>query len=324
LGTSPASLPGIRVDGDTVHDNRTILGLRRKPASILIIGGGYIGVEYANIMAKHGVEVFLVEMLPRLLPGMDEDFSRIVTRRLKRRGVKVYTETKVEEVTVGEGGVKARLSGSRVIEAEKVLVAVGRRPNTRDVGLEREGVKLDDKGYIVVDEEMKTVNPRIYASGDVTGPPLLAHKAFLQGIVAGTNAAGGSIVYEPRAIPSVVYTDPELASVGMTLEEARSRGLDAVEKKYPLGGLAMANILGSTDGFVKLVIDNDSGSLLGVHIAAPHAGEIIAELALALEFGGTVEDLALTIHPHPSISEAVKEAAELALGRPIHYLLRRR
>ncbi|MCE4602516.1 MAG: dihydrolipoyl dehydrogenase [Desulfurococcales archaeon] len=322
-GTSPSSIPGLSVDGEVVHNNRTILGLRRKPGSMLIIGGGYIGVEYANVMAKLGVEVSIVEMMPRLLPGMDKDLARVAQRRLKKLGVEVHTNTMVKEIKTGEGGAVATLSSGVKLEAEKVLVAVGRRPNTRGLGLENAGVSLDERGYIRVDDGMATSNPRIYASGDVAGPPLLAHKAFLQGAVAGENAAGGDAVYQPRAVPAVVYTEPELASVGYTLDEAREAGFNAGEKRYPLGGLAMARIEDATDGMIKLVYDVDSQQILGVHIAAPHAGEIIAGLTLALEYGATLEDLALTIHPHPSIVEAVREAAELVLGKPIHYILRR-
>ncbi len=323
-GTSPSSIPGVGIDGEIIHNNRTILGLRRKPGSMLIIGGGYIGVEYANAMAKLGVEVTIVEMMPRLLPGMDKDLARVAQRRLKKLGVQIHTNTMVKELKASEKGAEATLSNGGKVEAEKVLIAVGRRPNTRGIGLENAGVSLDERGYIKVDENMATSNPRIYASGDVAGPPLLAHKAFLQGAVAGENAAGGEAVYEPRAVPAVVYTEPELASVGYTLDEAREAGFNAEEKRYPLGGLAMARIEEATDGMVKLVYDTDSQQLLGVHIAAPHAGEIIAGLTLALEYGASLEDLALTIHPHPSIVEAVKEAAELVLGRPIHYILRRR
>ncbi len=322
-GTSPSTIPGIDVDGEVVHNNRTILGLKRKPASLLIIGGGYIGVEYANIMAKLGVEVTLVEMLPRILPGMDKDLARVAERRLKKQGVKVLTGTVVKELKAREGRAEAVLQGGEAIEVEKVLVAVGRRPNTSGIGLENAGVKTGDKGFIIVNDRMETSNPRIYAVGDVAGPPLLAHKAFMQGVVAGENAASGEAYYQPRAVPAVVYTEPELASTGLTLDDAKKMGYDAVEKRYPLGGLAMARIEGATDGMIKLVYDKGTMQLLGAHIAAPHAGEIVTLLTLALEYGASVEDLALTIHPHPSIAEAVKEAAELVLEKPIHYILRR-
>ena len=323
-GTDPLDLPVLRVDGDVVHNNRTILGLMKKPSSIAIVGGGYIGVEYADVMAKLGVEVTVIEMMPRLLPGMDQDLARVVERRLKALGVKVYTDTMVKDSKVSDGYAVLNLTGNRQVEAEKVLVAVGRKPRTVDVGLENAGVRVDNKGYIKVDRGMQTSNPRIYASGDVAGPPLLAHKAFMQATVAAENAAGLDSIYEPRAVPSVVYTTPELASIGLTLEEAKKEGFNAKSTKFPIGGLPRALIDDAIDGFVKVVFDDDSKTLLGVHVAAPHASELASEIALALEFGATLEDVSLTIHPHPTISEAIKEAAELALEKPIHYVLRRR
>ena len=323
-GTEPARIPGIEVDGEVVHDNRTILGLKRKPSTMLIIGGGYIGVEYANAFAKLGVKVHLVEMLPRLLPQMDEEVSRIVERRLKRLGVKVRTGARVESVETGEATARVKISGGEEVEADTVLVAVGRKPATRGLGLEKAGVKLDETGFIKVDERMETSNPRILASGDVSGPPLLAHKAFHQAVVAAENAAGLDTAYDPVAVPEVVFTDPEVVSVGLREGEARERGFKARAVKFPLGGFPRAAIEDSIDGFVKLVYDEDSKTLLGVQVVAPHASEIAAEIVYAMETGATIEDLALTIHPHPTISEALKEAAELALGKPIHYILRKR
>jgi len=324
-GTSPAEIPGLEPDGEIVHDNRSILGLKRKPSRMLIVGGGYIGVEYAAAMAKLGVEVHIVELLDRLLPGMDRDFGRIVERHLKKLGVKVYTRTRVEGLERREAYAVARLSGNKSVEADTVLVAVGRRPNTSGIGLEKLGVILDDKGYVKVNERMEARGaPGVYAAGDVTGPPLLAHKAFLQAVVAAESASGDrSAAYDPRGVPSVVFTDPEIASVGLTLEEARRLGLKAAERRLPLGGLARASLEGCGDCFAKIVYDEDSKALLGFHIAAPNASEIIAAAALAIEMGATLEDVALTIHPHPTVSEALKEAAELALGRPIHFLLKR-
>jgi len=328
VGTEPSRLPGMEPDGQVVHDNRSILGLRRKPGRMLIVGGGYIGVEFATVMARLGVEVHLVEVMDRLLPGMDRDFSRVVERHLRRLGAKIYTSSRVEALERREGYARASIAapkGRVEVEADTVLVAVGRRPSTRGLGLERLGVELDDKGYIRVTSGMETSAPGVYASGDVTGPPLLAHKAFAQAVVAAERAAGDrSSAYDPKAVPAVVYTEPELASAGMTLEEARRAGFDAVEQRYPLGAMARVSIEGCSGCFVKVVYERGSGALLGVHMAAPNASEVIAEAALAIELGATLEDLALTIHPHPSASEALREAAEMALERPIHYILRRR
>jgi|Deesub1362B_J571_1020462.scaffolds.fasta_scaffold00003_549 dihydrolipoamide dehydrogenase len=321
-GTHPSSLPNIQFDGELIHDNRSILGLRDIPQSILIIGGGYIGVEYANIMAKLGIEVYLIELLPRLLPGMDKDFSRIIERRLKKLGVKIYTSSRVEDLTKKENYIEAKITGNILIETSLALLAVGRKPNTSNLGLENAGVKIDDNGYISVDNTMKTSKKNIYASGDVTGDPLLAHKAFLQGITAAENAAGLNSVYNPNAVPAVIYTEPELASIGYTVDRAIKAGYKPREIKYPIGGLAKAVIEQSTLGFVKIVYDEYSKKVLGIHIASPHASELSSEAALAIEMGASLDDITLTMHPHPTISESIKEAAELALERPIHYILR--
>jgi dihydrolipoamide dehydrogenase len=326
-GTKPSHLPGLEPDGEVVHDNRTILGLKGKPGRMLIVGGGYIGVEYATVMARLGVEVHLVEVMDRLLPAMDRDFSRVVERHLRALGVKVYLSSRVEGVERREGYVKASVSGPKgrvEVEADTVLVAVGRRPNTAGLGLERLGVELDERGYVRVNSGMETSARGVYASGDVAGPPLLAHKAFLQAVVAAERAAGDhSAAYDPRAVPAVVYTEPELASAGMTLEEARKAGFDAEEKRYPLAAMPRVSMEGCRDCFIKVVYERGTGAILGVHVAAPHASEIIAEAVLAMEMGATLEDLALTIHPHPTVSEALREVAEFALERPIHYVIRR-
>jgi dihydrolipoamide dehydrogenase len=321
-GTDPASIPGLDFDGALIHNNRTILEVRRKPSRVLVIGAGYIGVEFANVMAKLGVDVYIVEVMDRVLPAMDDDFSRLMSRRLSRMGVKVYTSTRIVEVEKREGYVKAKLSNNVEVEADLVLVAVGRKPNTKGLGLERLGVSLDERGYVRVDGRM-AASTNVYASGDVTGPPLLAHRAFAQAIVAAENAAGLKSEFDARAIPSVVFTDPELVSVGLTEVEAKNAGYRVSTVKLPIGGLARATIEDSLDGFIKIVYEESSKAVIGIHLAAPHASEIAGELGLAIEMGATLEDLASTIHPHPTISEAVQEVAELALGKPKHFKIGR-
>ncbi len=323
-GTSPSSIPGVEVDGEVIHNNRTIMGLKRKPSSILIIGGGYIGVEFASMMSKIGVEVYLVEIMDRLLPGMDSDFSRFIERKLRSYGVKVFKGTKVDEMKKLENGVRASLSNGSSIDSEIVLVAVGRKPNTSDLGLEAAGVETDPRGFIRVDERCRTNIPNIYAVGDVTGGAMLAHRAFMQGVVAAENVAGLNSVFDARGIPAVVFTDPELAYVGVNKEEASGMGIDADSVRIPLGGVARAIIDDSADGFIKVTFDRESKAVLGVHVAAHNASEIISEATLAIEMGATLEDLALTIHPHPTISESIKEVADVALGKPLHYLIRKR
>ncbi|KSW12422.1 hypothetical protein CF15_06760 [Pyrodictium occultum] len=323
-GTVPAYPPGLEPDGRLVHDNRSIVSLEDLPSRLLVVGGGPAGVEYAETMARLGAEVTLVEMMPRLLPSMDRDLSLAARRVLRELGVRVYTSTRVAGLERHGDTVVAVLDKGERLEVDAVLVVTGRRPATRGLGLEELGVEVDEKGYIRVDERMATSAPGVYAAGDATGPPLLAHKAMAQSIVAGVNAAGGNAAYKPRAVPLVVYTEPELLQVGYTLEEARRAGYDAAEARIRLGGVASAVIEGAEAGLVKLVYDRRSLKLLGVVIAAPRASEIAGEAALAVERGLTLEEVAGLIHPHPSLVEALGEAAAAALGRPTHYLVKRR
>ena len=319
MGSKPTEIPGFEVDGEYIHNNRSILGIEDLPNSITIVGAGYIGVEYATVFSGLGVEVYLIELLDRVLPLMDKDFSMLMDRLLKKREVKIYTSVRAGEPEVSGDGVKIKLSNGESIDSDLVLVAVGRRPNSR--GLDKLGVKLDDKGFVDVDEGMRTNIDGVYAVGDLAGQPMLAHKAFLEGVIAGENASGGEMYKVSKYVPSVVYTEPELVSVGYTLEEALEKGIKAVEKLYPIGGIAKAYIEGVTDGFVKMVVDN-KGVIHGIHIAAPNASELAGEATYILETMSTVEDLALTIHPHPTVSEALKEAAEYIIGKPYHYLLK--
>ncbi len=319
-GSEPASIPGYAVDGQYIHNNRTILSLEEPPGSILIIGGGYIGVEYATVFSALGSEVYIVELLDRILPQMDPDLAKVVDKKLRERGVKIYTGVKAGEPHREDGYLRVPLSTGEEISVEKVLVAVGRRPNS---GFARElGVELDDKGFVKVDDRMATSMDGVYASGDVAGQPMLAHKAFAQAVVAGENAAGGDTYYVQRYVPAVVYTDPEIVSVGLTLEEAREKGLEAEAEVYPIGGVAKAFIEGGSDGVVKIVYSGEE--ILGIHIAAPHASELAGEATYLLETSASLEDLALTIHPHPTVSEALREAAEHILGRPIHSVLKKK
>jgi len=322
-GTEPWSPPGLEPDGRQVHDNRSFLSLEGLPQRLLIVGGGPIGVEYADIMARLGVEVYLVELMPRLLPGMDRDLSLTAKRWLTSLGVKVYTSTRITRLERGKNKVEAVLESGGRIETDAVLVATGRQPSTRGMGLEEAGVELDEKGYIKVDDYMATSAPGVYAAGDAAGPPLLAHKAIAQSIVAGVNAAGGKAIYKPKAVPMVVYMEPELAQAGYTLEEARKAGLDAAETRIRLGGIASAVMEGAEAGLVKIVYEERSHRVLGVVVTAPRASEFIAEAALAVEKGVTLEELASVVHPHPSVSEVLQEVAEAALGRPTHYMTRR-
>jgi len=323
-GSEPSTIPGVSVDGEQVHDNRTILKLESKPSSIVIVGGGYVGVEYAYIMASLGVDVTLVEALGRILPGMDPDISRVVARSLRRLGVRILTNAGVRRVERGVDGVRVE-TPTGWVEAEKALIAVGRRPRTRGLGLEYIGVEVDDRGYVRVDASMRTSNPSVYASGDVVGPPLLAHKAMMQAEVAGYNASRGAHArLDLKVVPSIVFLEAEVLSIGYTLEEAEELGYKASSIRYPIGGLARARIEGVVDGFVKIVFDEASHRILGLHIVAPGASELAGEAHLLITRGLRLEDLAEVLHPHPTISEALREAALLALKKPVHYLVRSR
>jgi dihydrolipoamide dehydrogenase len=324
-GTDPSYPPGLEADGKLIHDNRTIMNLDREPEKVVIVGGGPAGVEYADLFARLGAEVYVVEMLDRILPFMDRDLSMVVARYLREHGVKIRAKTVVNRVE-RKGGQRADVllsNGEKIEDVDLILVATGRRPATHGLGLELLGVRLDAKGYVKVDSHMRSVE-KVYAAGDVTGPPLLAHKAYMQSIVAGLNAAGVTATYHAHTVPMVVYTGVEALQVGFTLEEARSKGFEAEEVKIRLGSVSMAVIKGAEYGVAKIVYEKPTGKVLGVHVAAPGAGELAGEAMLAVEKGVTVSELAETMHPHPSISEAILTAAELAAGRPVNYVVRRR
>ncbi len=317
-GTRPALVKGVVVDGQRVHDNRSILELGEPPRSIIVIGAGAVGVEYATALAMLGAQVTLVEALPQVLPGVDRDLAKLVERGLKKLGVRIMTNAPVELAWNAGGKAHVSLKGGEELEAEHVLVAVGRTPNTDGLGLEKLGVELDERGYVRVDPGMRTSNPRVYAAGDVTGPPLLAHKAYAQSLVAAENILERKAVFD-QLVPNVVYSEPEVASVGLTLEQAREQGFDAGVETFRYAALSRALIESGGEGMIKVVYDRGDKTLLGVHIAGAHADDLIAEATLAMEMNATLEDLSLVVHPHPSMSEALREVAEMALGRPIHF-----
>ncbi len=320
-GSVPYTPPGLEPDGVVVHDNRSVLeNPPQRGERLLIIGGGPVGVEYAAVFARLGVEVTLVEALPRLLPGFDRELSPYTTRLLRRLDVDVATGCPVEQLEKKEGRVAARLCGGRLEVFDYALVAVGRRPATRGIGLEKLGVKLDDKGYIKTDDTMRTTAPHVYAVGDATGPPLLAHKAVRQALVAAENIAAGTTVarYKPKAVPMAVYLGMvEAVQVGVTLSEARRQGLGTA--KVRLGWSSHAHLAGAADGFAAVVYDPETRRVLGYEAAAPNAAEQAAIATLAIEAGMTLEQLAKTVYPHPSTSEILYETALAALDKPLNY-----
>ncbi len=322
-GSSPASLPGLEIDGRTVLTSREALELKRLPRKILVVGGGYIGLEIAGMYQRLGSQIAVVEVMDQLLPGTEPELVRYVQRSLERRGASILLKSKVVSVEKTADGVLATVEtpkGEAKLDAEVILVSVGRKPVTAGLGLELAGVKLDAKGFITTDDQMRSSAPSVFAIGDVRGTPLLAHKAQKEGIVAAEAAAGLKTAAGWNVIPWAIFTDPEVAGVGLTEKEAVETGYEVKKTRFPFAALGRAVAAGETDGFVKVVSETSSGLVLGVQIVGTEASDLISEAALAIEMGATVEDLALTIHPHPTLPEAIMEASESASGRPIHQL----
>lgn len=322
-GSSPIALPGISIDSPRVMDSTAALNLPDIPQKLLVIGGGYIGAELATVYSALGSQVTLVEMTPGLLPGVDRDLVRPLQQAMQQQLAALHFETKVQKIEEKGDQLLATLEGKdgKTFEAtfDRVLVAVGRVPNSKGFGLEKVGVEVDAKGFIVVDEARRTSVPHIYAIGDVAGQPMLAHKATHEGQVAAEAIAGRKVAFEPMAIPAVVFTDPEIAWAGLTEEEAKAQGREVQVSRFPWAASGRAATLGRSDGVTKLVVDKETKRILGVGIAGPGAGELIAEGVLAIEMGAVAEDLSLTIHPHPTLSETVMEAAELIYGPATHF-----
>jgi dihydrolipoamide dehydrogenase len=326
-GASHITLPGFETDGERVVNAWEILSMKRLPRSMLVLGGGVSGCELGEFLARVGVEVTIVEMLSQLLPGMEPDLSRELTGTLERLGVRVRVGTKAlglrreaDRLTMTVEGP----AGREELSAERLFVTVGKRPESREVGLEEAGVEADPKtGFIRVDAQMRTSQSHLYAVGDVARPPMLAHKAYREGVVAAEAIAGLATRVDFQAMPSVVFTVPELATVGLTRAEAETQGFRAREARFPYAALGRSHASHATQGWVKVVGDDATGLLLGVHAAGEDVGDYIAEAAHALEMGSTVRDVAATIHPHPTFSEALEEAALLWLGEPMHVARRR-
>jgi dihydrolipoamide dehydrogenase len=320
-GVRPIELPGFPIDGTCVVGSREALDMEDAPRRLLVIGGGYIGLELGMAWRKLGSEVVIVELLDRVLAGMDTDAVRLVEKKLKALGVEVLTRSRAERCEKVEGGLAVTVTtqeGTRTIEVDRVLSAVGMRPDTSGLGLETVGVMLDDSGFIRVDDRRRTSAEHVWAVGDCTGGVLLAHKATAEGLVAAEAIAGRDSVFDRSAIPWGVFTDPEIAGVGMTEDAAIAQGRTVRTGRFPLAALGRALAMNATDGFVKLVADAQTGELLGGVIAGAQATGLVAEVALAVETGATVEELARTIHLHPTLSEAVMEASAAVMDEAIH------
>ncbi len=325
-GSVTAALPVPGADGQHVIDSDGALSLAEMPDSVVIVGGGVIGAEFACIFRGLGAEVTVIEMMPQLIPTEDADLAAALASFLKAQGVQVFTGAQVQEMRQRDGGAEVLFQSGgepKSARGQKVLVAVGRRPNTADLGLELAGARLE-RGRVAVNERMETGVPGLYAAGDVTGGMLLAHKAMAEGEVAAENAAGMSARMDYRAVPRCLYTLPEIAAVGLTEQQAQDEGYDVSVGRFPFSASGRAATAGQRDGFVKVVADAGSGELLGVHIAGPQATELIAEAALALRMEATLADVAACIHAHPTLSEALREAALDASGGAIHIPPRRK
>ena len=320
-GSRPARIPGFDVDQKMVLDSTGGLSQDSVPGTLLCVGGGYIGLELGTFYAKVGAKVTVVEAGPQLLGVVDPDLVKVVQKGLVKRGVEILTSTTVKSVKKREKDVEVTFSGASGETKktfDKVLVTIGRTPNTEDLGLDRAGIKVDSKGFIPVNEKRQTSVANIFAIGDVAGQPLLAHKGSKEGMVAAEVIGGLKTVYDVKAMPAVIFTDPEIASVGLTEAEAKAKGLTVTVAAFPFGANGRALSVGEPDGMVKLVSDSKKGTLLGCHIVGAEASNLIAEATLAIEMGAHVEDLALTVHAHPTLPETLMEAAEVALGHPIH------
>jgi dihydrolipoamide dehydrogenase len=321
-GSRPSRLPGIEIESLRVLDSTSALELKSIPKTMLVVGGGYIGLELGTVYASLGAKVALVEMTDGLLPGVDRDLVSILAKRLEPLFDSIMLNTKVTGMKEEAGGIRARLQGAegRDIEQvyESVLVSVGRKPNSEIAGLGKTGVEVDARGFIKIDAQRRTADPDIYAIGDVAGEPMLAHKATHEGRVAAEAISGRKVAFEPQAIPAVVFTDPEVAWCGLTEAKARETNRSIKVVRFPWGASGRALTLDRTDGSTKLIVDPESGQILGAGIVGADAGELIAEGVLAVEMGALASDLMLSMHPHPTLSETIMEAAESFYGQSTH------
>jgi dihydrolipoamide dehydrogenase len=322
-GSSPAQLPIPGHDLPGVINSDGAFMLREVPRQIVIVGGGAVGTEWATMFAAFGSEVTLVELLPNLLPVEDEDMGRTLARSFQKRGIKVLTSSTVARIEQAGKRLKVAITdkegkNEQSVDADNVLIGVSRRPNTLDLNLDRTGVKTDQRGYISVDDQLRTNVENVFAIGDVVGKILLAHVATHQGLVAAGVIAGHDERIDYKAVPAATFTHPEVASVGLTEAKAREAGHDVVVGKFPFVALGRAQTYGSTEGLIKVVADRKYGEVLGVHIIGPSASDLIPEGVLAIQLEATLEDVANTIHAHPTLGEGSMEASMVALGLPVH------
>lgn len=326
-GSRSIEIPGFKPDEKEVLTSTGALDLDQLPKKVITIGGGYIGLEMSGYLAQLGSEVTVLEASPGLLLGVaDPDCVKVVERKLKKSGVKIYTNAKAQSYSKKGKSfeVKVEINGKvETLEANKILVTVGRKPNSDEMNLNKIGLQIDERGFIKVNPQMRTSIPHIFAIGDIAGQPMLAHKASHEGVLVAEVIAGQNRVYDAKTVPAVIFTNPEIASAGWTEEECKKNGHNDLKVgKFSFAANGRAVSLMETDGFVKIIADSKTHIVLGVHIVGPEASNLISEAALAIEMGATLEDLALTIHPHPTLGEVMMETAEAALGHAIHMINR--
>jgi len=324
-GSVAAGIPPFPFDGERIISSTEALVLPEIPKRLFVIGGGYIGLEMGIMYAHLGSKVTVVEMMDQLLPGFDAELVRTLGRSLRQKGIDYFVNAKAKsyEGNVGSMKVTVEIEGSdRVFETDRILVTVGRKPNTAGLEIEKSGVQTDPKGFIPVNNKCQTSVPGIYAIGDVIGNPMLAHKASKEGEVVAEIIAGHNRAVDYVAMPAVIFTEPEIATVGLSEAEAKEKGYNAGSGKFPFAASGRALTQGATDGYVKVIFDKDSKQVLGFHIIGPEASDLIGEATLAIEMGSTVEDISLTVHPHPTLTETIMEASKAALGEAIHIVNR--
>jgi dihydrolipoamide dehydrogenase len=320
-GSGPVELPFLPFDGETVVSAREVLAFDRVPEHLLVVGAGYIGLELGSVWLRLGSRVTVVEMLPRMIPTMDGQLADTLMRSIRKQGMKFMMETRVTGASVANGQATVRVSAgeeSEEIVCDRVLVAVGRRPLTAGLGLEEAGIGLDPQGRMTVNDDYETIIPGIYAIGDLIAGPMLAHKAMEEGVVFAERLAGLASVVEYDYLPGVCYTWPEAASVGKTEEDLKAEGIPYSAGKFSFMANGRAKCMDETEGFVKILADGSTGRVLGIHIIGPRASDMIAEAVTVMTYGGSAQDIALTFHAHPTLSEAVKEAALDVEKRAIH------
>ncbi len=318
-GSDPAELPTFDFSQPAVMTSTDALALDHVPKSLIIVGSGVIGSEFACIFSTLGTEIVMVELMDRMLPTEDSRVAKQMRSTFRKQGIDIRTETTVDEVLeYREDGIRVKLSSGDELEAEKLLVSIGRRFNSAGLGLEELGVEMDERGRIIVDQTMETSVDGIYACGDVVGGILLAHTATFEGLVAAANATGSHATMEYHVVPACIFTTPEIGSVGLNADKAAEQGLEVNVSRFSFGALGKALAMGEDYGFVQLVINAKNDQVLGAQIMGPHASDLIHEVAVAMHMGATAADIAATIHAHPSLPEAIMEAAEAAHGNAIH------